>query len=173
MNITLIRHTAVDVPQGIIYGQSDVELASTFEQEAKEISDQLNETFDVVYSSPLKRCVQLAKKISTNILYDDRLKELNFGNWEGKLWKDIEQTREAKAWFNDYLQVKCPNGESYQDLIERIKSFINEILRNPYENICIVTHSGPIRAFISIINDTDSTKIFNQKFGVKWKTNIF
>ncbi|MDA3879869.1 MAG: histidine phosphatase family protein, partial [Prolixibacteraceae bacterium] len=62
MHLTLIRHTSVNVPPGMIYGQTDVPLCDSFEEEAEKIMEQINTTFDVVYSSPLTRCMQLAQK---------------------------------------------------------------------------------------------------------------
>ena len=66
MEITLIRHTAVDVPPGVCYGQTDVPLKDSFEQEAAATLERLKAsmpeggTFDHVYTSPLTRCVRLA-----------------------------------------------------------------------------------------------------------------
>ena len=61
MKVYLIRHTAVDVPSGTCYGQTDVPLKSTFEAEAAQTLRNLNGTlFDHVYSSPLSRARRLA-----------------------------------------------------------------------------------------------------------------
>ena len=87
MKITLIRHTKVDVPQGIIYGQSDVGLQQTFTEEAAEIGKKLNgKTFNRFYSSPLTRCKKLAQHLfeSEQIQFDPRLQEIKLSDWEGK-----------------------------------------------------------------------------------------
>ena len=61
MTITLIRHTSVNVPSGICYGQSDVDVSGNFEFEAPIVKDKLaSNRFDAVYSSPLQRCEKLA-----------------------------------------------------------------------------------------------------------------
>ena len=61
MEIYLIRHTSVDVPAGYAYGQTDVPLKPTFEEEAEEVKKGLSDhTFDKVWTSPLTRCVRLA-----------------------------------------------------------------------------------------------------------------
>ena len=61
MVVYLIRHTSVDVPQGVCYGQTDVPLNPTFEEEAAQTSARLKGLqFDKVYMSPLTRCVRLA-----------------------------------------------------------------------------------------------------------------
>ena len=61
MEVTFIRHTSVDVPPGVCYGQSDVPLRDSFEQEAAITSENLKtyrpqgRDFDHVYTSPLSR----------------------------------------------------------------------------------------------------------------------
>ena len=56
MVIYLMRHTAVDVPQGVCYGQTDVPLKPTFETEATQTAANLQGlSFDKVYTSPLTR----------------------------------------------------------------------------------------------------------------------
>ena len=62
MKLYLIRHTSVDVPQGTCYGQSNVPLKSSFEDEAEIVKKNLDGiAFDAVYSSPLSRCRKLAR----------------------------------------------------------------------------------------------------------------
>ena len=168
MKLFLIRHTKVDLAKGICYGQSDIKLADNFEEEASKIKERnRSHQFSAIYSSPLQRCALLAQTLGENdknIIYDDRLKELNFGKWEGKSWNAIQDTTEAKHWFNDYINTPCPNGESYRDLLERVSSFINELKQLPNdETICIITHGGVILAFLSTINDISPLKTFEIK----------
>lgn len=62
MRLVLIRHTSVAVPRGICYGQTDVPLADSFPDEATMVKQRLSRYhFDCVYSSPLSRCVKLAR----------------------------------------------------------------------------------------------------------------
>ena len=163
MKLFLIRHTKVNLAKGICYGQSDIRLADDFEEEALKIKNSLH-PFSAIYSSPLQRCALLAQTLAENnknIIYDDRLKELDFGKWEGKSWEAIQNTIDAKHWFNDYINTPCPHGESYRDLLARISSFINELKQLPFDEvICIITHGGAIRAFLAIINDISPLKIF-------------
>ena len=54
MEVILIRHTSVDVPKGVCYGQTDVPLRDSFEEEASITAQQLqNDVFDAVFTSPL------------------------------------------------------------------------------------------------------------------------
>ncbi|HOO83038.1 MAG TPA: alpha-ribazole phosphatase [Prolixibacteraceae bacterium] len=162
--LTLIRHTTVDVPPGMIYGQTDVPLNASFNDEAAMVIEQIAPiTFDAVYSSPLSRCMQLAQKISPKVIPDNRLMELNFGYWETKFWADVYQTPEAKAWFADYVNTPAPGGESYAQLIQRCEVFLEEIKKTKHNNICIVTHGGSIRAIKSIIQNIPPMQSFKTK----------
>ena len=58
MEIYLVRHTSVDIPAGYAYGQTDVPLRPSFEDEAEAVKKNLSgHTFDKVWSSPLTRCI--------------------------------------------------------------------------------------------------------------------
>ncbi len=161
MKIYLLRHTRVDVPSGICYGQTDVSLADTFENELSIIKNTLSDvTFKKVYSSPLTRCMRLAKKFTDYIISDARLMELNFGDWENKSWDEIFDCEKGKKWFSNYLEEVCPNGESSQMLQQRIQNFIDE-LPKINDNILIVTHSGVIRMFRMILEGWSTKKAFD------------
>lgn len=166
MTLYLVRHTKVDCKPGICYGQSDLDVYNTFEEEKDIIISKLQDiTFNKIYSSPLKRCSILTESLTNmRVNYDKRLMELDFGKWEGKVWSDIEKTQEAKLWFKDYLNTPCPNGESYNDLLKRVESFINDLKKDDKDdNLLIVCHGGTLRAFHTLINKANPQKAFNLK----------
>ena len=165
MAIVAVRHTTVDVPAGICYGQSDVALSSSFVFEKEQVIRELStEDFQAVYSSPLTRCRMLAEYVSKGIpvICDSRLMELNFGIWEGLKWNEINKSDEAKLWFNDWLNIPCPKGESYKQLITRVADFFKQIVKiHSCENVLIVSHGGVIRALSSLVNKTEPKDAFN------------
>lgn len=145
MEVYIIRHTKVNVAQGTCYGQTDVPLADSFEQEAKYLIKQLPDDFDTVFSSPMQRCAQLARKFPGKIFFDDRLKEMHFGQWESKLWNDIP-TEIIQPWYDDFVNTCTPQGESFCDLNSRSSSFMEELRHQSYKKVLIVTHGGIIRS---------------------------
>lgn len=168
MKLYLVRHTKLDYPAGVCYGQSDIGVNISFEVEKNMIAGKLqNIEFDKIYSSPLKRCAILAESFTNSpekVIYDERLMELNFGKWEGRTWNEIERSEEAKFWFNDYLNTQCPGGESYADLLRRVQDFINNLRKKDSgKNVLIICHSGTIRAFYTIINKVNPLKAFGLK----------
>ena len=164
MIITAIRHTSVGVPSGICYGITDVPQAATFQEETAQIEAELgNRQFDRIYSSPLKRCSQLASRLFPEkiIFPDDRLKELDFGDWEMQEWNTIFNSPEGKVWFEDYTRASCPNGESFAYLVTRVKSFLDELKAYENEPIAIFTHAGVIRALMCLLQQKTAEEAFN------------
>ena len=163
MNIYLIRHTKVDVEPDICYGQADVDVATTFLVESAKVAQSISGIdFDKVYSSPLKRCTKLAEYLlpERKIIFDKRLMELNFGDWEMLTWDDIYFTPEGKVWMDNYHLFSTKNGESYPKMVKRVAEFYTELIREPKENIVIIAHSGVIRILKSIIEKQPIEKLF-------------
>lgn len=146
MNITLIRHTSVDVPRGTCYGWTDVPVRSTFNEEAAATLRNLEplKPFDAVFSSPLSRARKLAVACGypTPIL-DDRLKEMNMGQWEMQRFDDIGKSDpRIEEWYADYMHVCTTGGESFVMLYERVANFMDELIGKPYNNVAIFAHGG-------------------------------
>jgi alpha-ribazole phosphatase len=169
MNLYLIRHTITAAPEGVCYGQTDVDVLPSFEEEKEKVLEKIQHVeFDKIYTSPLKRCMKLSQAINSDkkkVIVDARLMELNFGLWEMKRWDDIEKTPEAISWFEDYVKIPCPAGEAYADLLKRAGSFLEDIKSNNDKNILIVCHGGIIRAFYSIINKVTPQEAFELSIG--------
>ena len=160
MEIYLIRHTAPKIEKGVCYGQSDIDLADTFSDEVAEVLKKLPNEFDALYASPLKRCAQLAMLIKQDLVIDDRLMELDFGSWELQKWNDINQN-EIQPWFDDFVNCKTLNGESYIELYERAIAFYSELINKDYDKVAIVTHSGVIRCILAHINKIELKDSFD------------
>lgn len=173
MDIYLIRHTAVAVERGICYGQTDVELASTAAADIEHTLNKLPAKFDVVYASPLMRCKILALKISPSPIFDDRLKELHFGDWEMKWWEKMEA--DALAQFRaDFVNTAAPNGESYTDMLLRCASFYKDRITESHSNIAIVTHGGVIKTLLCHLLDMPQAQTFERMidYGSVTKLNL-
>jgi len=169
MKIIALRHTSVSCSSGTCYGQTDVETAQTYESEKEKIILNLKSVeFDLVYSSPLTRCRKLAEEVSRGVpvIYDPRLMELNFGDWENRRWEEFYFTPKAQLWFSDWLNISCPNGESYGEMMHRVKCWLDDLYNNHTDgNILIITHAGVIRALVSLLTDIATEKIFDIKVG--------
>lgn len=164
MKLTLIRHTSVAVAKGVCYGQSDVPVADSFETEADEVCGRLNgRKFDAVYSSPLSRCVKLARRCGyVNPRLDRRLMEMNFGEWEMKRYDEITDPR-IELWYADFLNVRPTGGESSMEQRERFLDFISDLRASGYGSVAIFTHGGiMIHALATLCGLTDEEAFARQ-----------
>ena len=148
MDITLIRHTTPAVSPGLIYGRTDVPLADSFAMELAAVREKLPVTFDVVYSSPSRRCMHLAEQLAPSVGIDERLRELNFGEWEGQTWDTIDR-QASELWMQDFVNNAPPGGESMRQMNERVMDFWSELIRQPYQHVGVVTHGGVIRLLVA------------------------
>jgi len=177
MNLTLIRHTSVNVPPGICYGQSDVDVSATFKAEAELVLTKLQHRhFDRVFSSPLIRCRKLAEYCGySDPITDDRLKEMNFGDWELQNWEEITDPQ-LQRWFADWSEELPTRGESFSEMIRRVESFLNELREMNSGGIAIFTHAGVIRCVQVILGKLTAPESFDTKlnFGeiVEFKISI-
>ncbi|WP_461629387.1 alpha-ribazole phosphatase [Labilibaculum euxinus] len=163
MEIYLIRHTKVNVEKGICYGQKDVDLAESYKDDLAAVKEQLKDIeFDLIVSSPLSRAKRLASDIfGEQVVEDVRLMELNFGDWEGKVWDEIKDPL-FPAWMEDFVNRKCSNGESFVMLRDRVLEFWNEIKLKDCKKIAVFTHGGVIRTINAIVKDIKLEDSFNE-----------
>lgn len=163
MDIYLIRHTTPAIEKGIIYGQTDIDVTPDFEKEATAIQQNIPTDTDAVYSSPLQRCTKLAQFLfNKDVIEDSRLQELNFGDWEGLMWGDVEE-KQLNNWMENFVTTAPPNGESMADMLKRVQGFWTELLKLNHSKVVVITHAGVIRLISSIIMDTGLKDIFDLK----------
>lgn len=143
MQVFLIRHPKPVIDAGICYGRLDID-AQAPQAVAEQIKPLLPENVPV-YSSPLRRARQLAEALHPSPVIDARLSEIDFGDWEGRAWNDIE--REAlDAWAADVTGFTPPGGESVARLQERVLDFAASLLPQPA--VALVAHAGVLRALV-------------------------
>ncbi len=156
----LVRHGETELnTKGVYYGWTDCTLSDHGVQQGINVAALLKDvTFDKVISSPLKRACKTAEIVSglseEKICLDDRLKELNFGFWEGKHYQTIQANDQKNwdLWVNDWKKAAPPAGESFENMYRRVEESLNEILKN-YEgqNVLVVTHQGCLRIMMCIL----------------------
>lgn len=163
MKVSLIRHTSVQLDGNYIcYGALDVDVNSTFEKEAEGALRSIAELHpDGIFTSPLRRAVKLAIYCGyPDAVQDDRLKELNFGDWEGKPWNEILTTCNIPDFFSYYIEHRTPNGESLNDQMNRVKAFLDEKKAAGFQHILLFCHGGVINCIRSIIGEFTIDKAF-------------
>jgi alpha-ribazole phosphatase len=178
MEVYLVRHTETVCEKGICYGQSDVGIREPYDVVFESILNQLPQEA-ILYSSPLQRCALLANHIKENtqmdsVIQDSRLMEMNFGDWELKNWNDIPR-EVLDPWMEDFVSVAVPNGESFIDLDNRVREFLDtETAKMHTKPLIIVAHSGVIRSILCKINNLPLQEAFKSQleYGVVIKVEI-
>lgn len=144
MRVHFVRHTAVDVPRGMCYGQTDVPLRASFEEEAAVVLSKVEKlSHEKVYTSPLSRCTRLAAYCGfPDAERDLRLLEMSFGEWEGLFLYEMVDVPEVQWWFGDQLGRDTPGGESIHKLRDRLLGFLREKQAAGEDNLLVFAHGG-------------------------------
>ena len=158
--IFIVRHGQTDGNSARKYfGITDIELNEEGLIQAGLISKRLErENICRIYGSNLKRAFKtaeiIAKPHKINVESKKDLMEINFGDWEGLSFQEIQKSypHEFSKWQNNIMDFTIPHGESVLELKKRVETAFSEILNSARENnVAIVTHGGPIRVILSRI----------------------
>ncbi|GAA4846275.1 alpha-ribazole phosphatase [Algivirga pacifica] len=161
MEIYLIRHTTPDIPEGVCYGQTDVGVKDSFNQEVKRLQEVLPTTFNRIYHSPLQRCRLLAEAFDgQDVVVDERLKEWNFGAWEMQPWNSIPKEL-LTPFMEDFVNLSPPNGESFLLFHDRVNTFLEQLPYQEDTKVGIFTHGGVIRSMLCNIMEVPLHKAFH------------
>lgn len=156
----LVRHGETELnTTGVFYGWTDCGISEKGIMQAEDLADILqNVSFDAVISSSLIRAVVTASIVSgftpDEVKKDDRLRELNFGDWEGLHHSEVSKKNreEWDKWRSDWINVAPPRGESFFEMYNRVKSSIEDILAEyKGKRVLIVSHQGTMRIIPMIL----------------------
>ena len=153
MQVTLIRHsrTAGNAQYRYI-GRTDEALS----EDGVRLAQQAGTAADAekVYVSPLIRTGQTAAVLFPNavqIVADD-LREMDFGDFEGRNFSEMETDAAYRAWVDGGCLAPCPNGESREEFSQRVCAAFENILadavRHGEESLVFVIHGGTIMAIM-------------------------
>ena len=143
IKITYFVHgTTTDNEKHISSGWYDVELSELGIKQFKELIEKTRDKkFDVIFCSDLQRAHESAKLTwegAYQIIFDKRLRECNYGDYNAKPSEFVEPMQEKM------ITDRFPNGESYEDVKARIKDFL-QFLKENYDgkSVAIVAHKAP------------------------------
>ncbi len=143
VSITYFVHgTTTDNESGISSGWNDVGLSALGIRQSEELKQKTeHETFDVVFCSDLQRAARSANLTwggTNKIVQDARLRECNYGDYNGKASDIVEPLQERST------TIPMPNGESYDMVKDRIERFLEDLKKNyDGKHVAIVSHKAP------------------------------
>jgi len=154
MRLLLIRHAdPAEEVRGRCYGGLDVGLSARGRERARELAEALGGTgLDAVYASPRRRALETAAALGPAPIVDDRLRELEFGEFEGRTYDEIAASHPEiyRCWMETPTEVRFPGGESYADLRSRALEAAADLrARHAGETVAAVTHAGVVRAVVA------------------------
>lgn len=159
--LLLVRHgqTAYNAERRFM-GQLDVPLDEVGQAQALAVAARLsNEHPSAIYSSTLRRALDTARAIQAampshpELRTDVRLIEGQFGDWEGKRYEELRanDAERLARWEDGKIDNTPPNGESLEDLAERVGAAYRDICAaHPDQTILIVSHGGTLQVMITL-----------------------
>lgn len=184
LTLVLTRHGLTDrsEPEQHLGQRLDVSLNEAGRRQAKALGRRLAKVhFDRVIASPLFRAQETAELVTSgvHIETDPRLKEMDYGGWEGMTYAQIAELDAAyrREWELAPDRLACPGGESGGAVADRVRSFLDDLLaehkawharasfratfnggpaaRPPERPVLVVGHSSTNRILLCVALGTD------------------
>lgn len=168
ITLVLIRHGAAKANEEHRYlGKTDEALSKEGEMQLLEYKKLLLfPDIDLLFTSPMKRCVQTAKMLYPKLppVPVKEWEEMDFGAFEGKNYIELQGDERYQAWIDSNGELPFPEGESreefiarcdkgFQKMIEKVKQMI--IDKKGHKTIGIIVHGGTIMALLSKYGNGD------------------
>jgi alpha-ribazole phosphatase len=169
LRLVFVRHGKASDVEGRCIGQFDAALSR---EGVSQICSHDWSAYNAseIISSDLSRAQESARLIATQLSLpvspDKRLREMNFGEWDGRAWKDLEESDGTRLseWMEHWTTAAAPGGETVDDLFGRVSQFLRSVARpdhNRVRNIIVVAHAGSIRAALCIVRNQAPSTMFD------------
>lgn len=155
----LVRHGAADGAEGRCVGQVDVPLSESGRADVAQLA--ATWTGDAppgrLVSSDLSRAADSARRLAaawgvdaSAVATDARLREMDFGAWDGATWDAIERDDADRltAWMADWVTTPAPDGECFRDVVDRVTAWLDAVRTSGPAPVVAATHAGAIRAAV-------------------------
>ena len=159
LRLFLIRHGQVPANREFRFvGSRDEALTEVGMHEAEAVARGFRHVkVDRVLSSPKRRALQTAARISEAPQVEPLLVEQDFGVWEGLTRNEIlelgQEHRAALLAFDGSPDISAPDGESLNQVRARVEDLVLRLVDEGVESAVLVSHVGPIKALLSLALD--------------------
>ena len=148
-DLFLLRHGDTGM-KGRYVGSSDVPVCDKGMDQVRKTGRLLRAaSIDKIYCSPMLRCRQTLDLLEMPEVgdFNDLLKEVDFGRWEGKQFEEILQSDEelVQSWVTVPDTFTFPEGESVNGFRSRVTAFASQLDMESDEGVLVVAHGGVIR----------------------------
>lgn len=164
-NYLLLRHVEADNVERIVSSWPEIEIARLTKEGKKDLKKLVQkikkEKIDLIFSSDIYRtkvtAEAIAKEYGLKVNYDSRLRETDYGIFNGK------PVKEYQNFFENEMQKfeKAPkDGETLKEVKERTFNFAKELEKKyKNKNILIVTHADPLWVLEGAMKGMDEVEI--------------
>ena len=161
----IVRHAAPQVAPGTCYGALDLQADPQATQAAARALAQALPKGVRIWHSPLSRCEHLALDLlglrpDLCVEPDPRLRELDFGRWEGQTWEAIGQPA-IDAWVADFARHRPGGGEALADMLARVGEALDaaRAWAGPRrQDVVWISHAGVARC-VAWLNGPEGSRL--------------
>ena len=181
MKIALLRHGATcEVNEGVLRGRGDDALSAEGWQQLRQAASAAQSQgqaqslrWQRIVSSPLRRCADFAHELAAQwalpLSIDERLSELDFGDWEGRHYSELmaeaDSATALQGFWTDPWRHPPPQGERLEMFEQRVLSVWNELSataaaeQSAGDTTLVVTHGGVIRLLLCAMRGLPRTEL--------------
>lgn len=159
-------------------GQTDDPLSHAGWQEMRKAVGKAR-PWEVIISSPLNRCLAFAQELSEDsglpLETDDRLKEIGYGEWQGKSRDEITRYDPGlvQRFYRDPTTYRPDGAEGLAEFRNRVNEAFKDILeRHSGKHLLVICHAGIIRMVLAQILDIPLANLFRIKIGTASVTRV-
>lgn len=153
MKLVIIRHAESNKMAGL-QGEADFPSPAGHLQLEELVKTCRTEKVEAIFHSPQARAVFAAKALSAalgvSLTSQPGLEERDFGDWNNWEWPQVATELDKLTREERYTFIP-PNGESWQQMEERIRAALEQVGATQYESVAIVTHWGPVRVLLPMV----------------------
>lgn len=159
MTIVLCRHGATDGnAAGAILSRNDPPLNAAGRAQSERAHAALHGVaFDLAFASPMRRCIETLAIVAPQLAYrcDERLREVDFGAWEGRTleWLEANDAAALARRRRDPVHFRPPEGQSFADKSLLLRPFADELRQSQAAGILVVAHRGTLGVLERILRD--------------------
>lgn len=166
----LVRHGETELNlKKVYYGALDCDLTEKGVTQATSLTSLFEPLhLDRVYFSPLLRARRSAELLlgenPVPRVADDRLRELNFGAWEGKRYDELQDDPVYAQWCDDWQHTRPPGGESFADLACRSRAFYDNLMALEEDNVLVVAHHAVLQQLLCYLLEEEAERCWHFSF---------
>ncbi|MDQ7038517.1 MAG: histidine phosphatase family protein [Aquificota bacterium] len=164
----LVRHAQSELNEkGVFQGRLDSDLTPLGFVQARLVAGFLKDKgIKRIVSSPQRRAYKTALIIgdvlSLEVDLDDRLREMSFGDLEGKsFWDLMEREREMiVSWLKDPVRFPLPTQEPVEAFEKRVSSFVEDMVSWEEDTVAVIAHGGTLHAIVCLTTGLDLSRLW-------------